>query len=527
MAIGSLELAKRGVLVTRLSASEDAASMDILCADKTGTITANRLSVAEVLPAEGFDDRSVILYGALASQEANQDPIDLAFLSAARERNITRASLPQKQFIPFDPKTRRTEAVVEYEARELKVMKGAIEVVTQECGLDSLNAGIEGKVGELAGRGYRVLGVALSDQEEQFRFCGIVALYDAPRPDSRDFIGRLEGLGVSVKMLTGDALPVAKEISEQVGLGNMMIRAPDLKKAAESEPLRAAEMAERSSGFAEVYPEDKYTIVKSLQSKGHITGMTGDGVNDAPALKQAEVGVAVSSATDVAKGAASAVLTEEGLSNVVALVEVGRMIYQRIVTWILNKIVKTFEVAVFVALAFLLTGYYVVSALDIVLLLFLVDFVTVSLATDRVRWSRQPEKWNVSGLVGVSALLGVFTVLELFGLLFVGLRYLGLSGDPAGLQTFTFTALFYLGMFTVLIVRERGRFWDSAPSRTLLGAIAADMIVAAVLVTTGLPGMKPIPVEYLGLIFTYVIVLSLAVNDGGKRLLMKRFGIGA
>ena len=525
MAIGSLELSKMGVLVTRLSASEDAASMDVLCVDKTGTITANRLSLAEVVPEEGFDEKSTILFGALASQEANQDQIDLAFISAARERSLINDTYAQTRFIPFDPGTRRTEAAVRSDGKEFRVMKGAVDVIARACGLD-VRGRIEAKMNDLAAKGYRTLGVAVSDTGSTFRFCGIVALYDAPRPDSKEFIGRLRDRGVAVKMLTGDALPVAREISAQVGLGDPIIRAPDLRREIEVKPLKGAEMAETSGGFAEVYPEDKYTIVKSLQAGGHITGMTGDGVNDAPALKQAEVGIAVSSATDVAKGAASAVLTEQGLSNIVSLVEVGRMIYQRVVTWILNKVVKTFEVAVFVALAFLLTGYYVVSALDILLLLFLVDFVTISLSTDRVRWSRHPEKWNVSGLVGVSALLGVFTVAELFGLLLFGLRYLGLSGDTPALQTFTFTALFYLGMFTVLIVRERGHFWDSAPSKTLAGAIAMDMIVGALLVTTGLPGLKPIPVEYLGIIFGYVLALSLVVNDQVKHLLMRRFGIG-
>jgi H+-transporting ATPase len=249
-------------------------------------------------------------------------------------------------------------------------------------------------------------------------------------------------------------------------------------------------------------------------------------VNDAPALRQAEVGIAVSNATDVAKGAASAVLTDEGLSNIVGLVEVGRMIYQRIVTWTVNKIVKTFEVAVFIAVAFLLTGYFVVSALDIVLLLFVVDFVTISLSTDRVRWSRQPEKWNVTGLAKVGVLLGVFTVAELFGLLFLGLRYLGLSNDTGSLQTFAFAALFYLGMFTVLIVRERGLFWDSAPSRTLMATIIADMTLVAVLVTVGIPGMTPIPLTSLALVFSYVLVLSLVVNDRVKHGLMRRCGIG-
>ena len=527
MAMGSLELAKKGVLVTRLSASEDAASMDILCADKTGTITANKLSVTSVMAAEGFDDDDVIANGALASQEANQDPIDAAFISAAGERNLLRASFIQKQFVPFDPKTRRTEAVIVSDGKEFRVMKGAVEAVAQACGSDLQRAGIEEKMNDFAARGYRTLAVAVSGPDGALRFCGLAALYDAPRPDSKKLIGELTGLGVSVKMLTGDALPIAREISNQIGLGDSLVRASDLKSEMEKQPSKAAEIAEKSSGFAEIYPEDKYLIVKSLQSAGHITGMTGDGVNDAPALRQAEVGIAVSNATDVAKGAASAVLTGEGLSNIVALVEVGRMIYQRIVTWTLNKVVKTFQVAVFIALAFFLTGYYVVSALDIILLLFFLDFVTISLSTDRVRWSRQPERWNVTGLVKVGVLLGGVTVIELFGLLFLGLRYLGLSGDIGRLQTFDFAALFYLGIFTVLVVRERGLFWNSVPSRTLMTALMADMILVGVLVTVGVPGMTPIPLTSLALVFSYVMVLSLTLNDRVKHVLMGRFGIAA
>jgi H+-transporting ATPase len=526
MAIGSLELAKKGVLVTRLSASEDAASMDILCADKTGTITANKLSITNVLPAEGFDEDHLIMYGALASQEANQDPIDLAFISAARQKNLLNGSYVQKQFTPFDPSTRRTEAVIASNEGEFRVMKGAVDAVAQACGAGSWNAGLEEKMRDFASRGYRTLAVAESGSDGEFRFCGLVALYDAPRPDSRDLIGHLKDLGVSVKILTGDALPIAREISDQVGLGNSLVRASELKDEIAGQPLNAAKIAEASSGFAEVYPEDKYTIVKSLQSGGHITGMTGDGVNDAPALRQAEVGIAVSNATDVAKGAASAVLTEPGLSNIVSLVEVGRMIYQRIVTWTLNKVVKTFEVAVFIALAFLLTGYYTVSALDIVLLLFLVDFVTISLSTDRVTWSRNPERWNVSALMKTGLALGMFTLVELFGLLVIGLRYLGLSNDVASLQTYTFAALFYLGMFTVVILRERRFFWSSVPSKTLATAIAVDMVVAAALVTIGLPGLKPIPLTYLAIVFSYVTVVSLVVNDRAKHYLVRRFGVG-
>lgn len=527
MAIGSLELAKKGVLVTRLSASEDAASMDILCADKTGTITSNKLSITDVISAEGFHDDDVIANGALASQEANQDPIDVAFISAAKERNLVSDSYVQKRFIPFDPKTRRTEALVVSGRGEYRVMKGAAETVAQACGLDLRGAGMGRKMDDFAARGYRTLAVAVSGPDSVLRFCGLVALYDAPRPDSKKLIRELAELGVFVKMLTGDALPIAREISSQVGLGDSLVRASDLKSETEKQPSKAIEVAEKSSGFAEIYPEDKYLIVKSLQAGGHITGMTGDGINDAPALRQAEVGIAVSNATDVAKGAASAVLIDAGLSNIVGLVKVGRMIYQRIVTWTLNKIVKTFQVAVFIALAFFLTGYYVVSALDIILLLLFLDFVTISLSTDGVRWSRLPEKWNVTGLVKVGVLLGGVTVAELLGLLFLGLRYLGLSDDIASLQTFSFAALFYLGIFTVLIVRERGLFWNSAPSRTLMVALIADMVLVAGLVTAGMPGVAPISLASLALVFSYAVAFSLAVNDRVKHALMVKFGIAA
>ncbi len=536
MTVGSLELSKKGVLVTRLSASEDAASMDVLCADKTGTITTNRLSVASVIPAEGFDEDDVVLNGALASQEANQDPIDLAFLAAARERKLPRGVVggyTLKEFTPFDPLTRRTEALVAApgeEGRTFRVTKGSAKAIEELCQLPPGDrADLDEKAGELGGRGYRTLAVALAGGESggRFRLCGLVALYDAPRPDSKELAARLRDLGVSVKVLTGDALPIAREIASEVGLGGSAIRAPDLRGGLSGGSPRtpASGVVERSDVFAEVYPEDKYEIVKTLQAGGHIVGMTGDGVNDAPALRQAEVGIAVSSATDVAKAAASAVLTSEGLSNIVTLIEVGRRIYQRIVTWTLNKIIKTFEVAVFVALAFLLTGYFVVSALDIVLLLFTVDFVTISLSTDTVRWSNRPDRWDVASLVRVGVLLGTFTVLELFGLLYIGLSFLGLSTNIGELQTFVFAALFFLGMFTVLIVRERGGFWASWPSRTLSFAVVLDMVAVGLLVTIGIPGVTPIRLTSLAVLLVYLASCSMLLNDQVKRALMRRFGL--
>ncbi len=524
MALGSLELAKKGVLVTRLGASEDAASMDVLCVDKTGTITSNKLSVAGVYARGRFTEDEVVLNGALASQEANQDPIDSAFLEAAKERGLLGKKFEIISFIPFDPSTRRTEAIIRSEGKTFRATKGAVEVLLKLCGEEQLEASLEESVNEFARKGYRTLGVAVSDTGK-FELCGIAALYDPPRTDSSKFIRELDSLGVSVKMLTGDALPIAREIATEVGLTGPITSFADIRSELQVNPSEAKTKIEVSEGFAEIYPEDKYLIVKHLQEGGHVVGMTGDGVNDAPALRQAEVGIAVSNATDVAKSAASSVLTNTGLLDMVSLIQVGRMIYQRMITWVLNKIVKTFQVAIFVAVAFLLIRRYVVSTLDIILLLFVIDFVTVSLSTDRVRGSSNPEKWNVSGLVKLSAALGVFTLAELFGLLFIGLKFLDLSREFGSLQTFVFASLFYLGMFTVLIVRERGVFWSSTPSKTLILAIGLDMLVVALLVTTGFLGIPPIPPEYLAIVVFYVAAVSFTINDAAKRFLIRSFRV--
>lgn len=526
MALGSIELAKLGVLVTRLTASEDVATMDTLCADKTGTITMNKLTVTDISPATGFTEDDVILYGALASQEANMDPIDLAFLTFAKDKKLLSQEYVQKKFYPFDPNTKRTEAVVQRNSTHFRVMKGAVRKIAELCGLkDEEIDRLEGSMGKLAGKGYRTLAVAINENTEKPRLVGLVAIYDTPRSDSPKLIQELKNLGISVKMLTGDALPIAKEIANKVGLGENIVKAPDLKKYAKENLIKAAETAEKSDGFAEIYPEDKYIIVKSLQSKSHIVGMTGDGVNDAPALKQAEVGIAVSNATDVAKGSASVVLTSEGLSSIVDLIKTGRMIYQRIISWILNKVIKTFTIVVFVTLSFMFTGLFVVSAFDMVLLLFLTDFVTLSLATDQVRWSHKPNTWKITEIVKVAIVLGVITLIEHFGLLYIGLKYFGLQSSIPELNTFVFEMLFFSGVFTIFMVRERGHFWSSVPSRTLLLAIILDMIFVGVVSTVGIPGLASIPLYYTLGIAAYYFILTFLVNDSMKYLLIKYTGI--
>lgn len=528
MALGSAELAKRGVLVTRLSASEDAATMDVLCVDKTGTITMNQLAVTGVIPLENAKDSDVLFAGALASQEANQDPIDLAFLAAAKAHHVfdDMPVITPISFAPFDAKNRRTEAVVEQSGQRFRVMKGAVRTVAEACGLQppAIEA-LEARVSESALKGYRTLAVARGPETGSPGLVGLVTLYDPPRPDAKQLISALHDLGVPVKMLTGDALAVASEIGKGVGLQNIR-RAADLKAASAQAGNEATDLLAGADGFAEVYPEDKYLVVQHLQSAGHVVGMTGDGVNDAPALRQAEVGIAVSSATDVAKGAASVVLTDQGLTDIVALVEQGRTIYQRILTWIINKISRTILKSAFVAIAFVVTGHFVVSAFAMLLLTFMTDFAKITLATDHVQPSRKPENWNIGGFITVSVVLGVAMVAE--ALLFLLLCWAPFELAPIGdvkdkpLHTFSFLILIYFAVFSVLSARERRWFWATMPSKSLMVALTADALVGTVLALVGLPGLAPLPWWQMLAIFGFAMISCLVVNDSVKVLLIKQ-----
>ncbi len=518
MAVGSKELAKRGVLVTRLSAAEDAATMDVLCVDKTGTITMNQLAVTGVILLGTATEADVLFAGALASQEANQDPIDLAFLAAAKERHVFDdfSKATPLSFAPFDARNRRTEAVVEQNGQRLRVMKGAVRTVAQACGQDpSAIETLEARVSESALRGYRTLAVARGPETGVPELIGLVTLYDPPRPDAKQLIAALHDLGVPVKMLTGDALAVASEIARGVGLPNVR-RVADLKAADAQAGNKAVDLLAGADGFAEVYPEDKYIVVQHLQAAGHVTGMTGDGVNDAPALRQAEVGIAVSTATDVAKGAASVVLTAPGLTNIVTLVEQGRTIYQRILTWIINKISRTILKAAFVAIAFVVTGKFVVSAFAMLLLVFMTDFAKIALATDHVRPSKKPETWNIGGFIVVSVVLGFAMLVEALLLLWIGWSYFGLATNNNALYTFSFLTLLYLAAFSIVSARERRRFWTTLPSKALVVALVADVLVGTVLPLVGLPGLIPLPWWQTLAIFAYAMVSCLAVNDAVK-----------
>ncbi len=523
MAVGSKELAKRGVLVTRLSAAEDAATMDVLCVDKTGTITMNQLAVTEVIPQEHSTETDVLIAGALASQEANQDPIDLAFLAVAKERKIfdNAPAFTPVSFAPFDAKNRRTEAVVEQNGTRMRVMKGAVRTIAETCGLQApAIEALEVRVNASAAKGYRTLAVARGPETGTPSLIGLVSLFDPPRPDAKELIAALRGLGVSVKMLTGDALPVATELARGVGLPNIRPMA-ELKAAIAAPGSTSVDLLAGVDGYAEVFPEDKYIVVQHLQASGHVTGMTGDGVNDAPALRQAEVGIAVSTATDVAKGAASVVLTAPGLTNIVALVEQGRTIYQRILTWIVNKISRTILKASFVSIAFVLTGKFVVSVFAMLLLTFMTDFAKISLSTDHVRWSKRPETWQIGGFVTVSVVLGIAMVAEALAFLWICWSRFGLATSDSALYTFSFLLLLYFAVFSVVSARERRAFWSTMPGKALIVALAADALVGTILTRVGIPGLMPLTWSQTLAILAYAAVSCLIVNDAVKVVIIK------
>ncbi len=529
MAVGSKELARRGVLVTRLSAAEDAATMDVLCVDKTGTITMNQLAVTGVIALEGATEADVLAAGALASQEANQDPIDLAFLAAAAKAHVfdNAPKAVPVSFAPFDAKNRRTEAVVEQDGKRVRVMKGALRTIAGACGLAAPQIdALEARVSASAAKGYRTLAVARGPETGAPALLGLVSLYDPPRADAAAAHRRAPGP-------RGGGEDAHRR--RAAGRDRDRARRGIAQHPAHGRPEGRGRAARRgyagalagTDGFAEVFPEDKYVVVKQMQAAGHVTGMTGDGVNDAPALRQAEVGIAVSTATDVAKGAASVVLTDAGLTNIVALVEQGRTIYQRILTWIINKISRTILKAAFVAVAYVATGKFVVSAFAMLLLTFMTDFAKIALSTDHVRPSRRPETWNIGGYVAVSVVLGLAMVAEALVALWIGWSRFGLATDDNALYTSSFLMLLYFAVFSVVSARERRAFWSTMPSKTLVAALVADAATGTVLTRVGLPGLLPLPWSQTLAIFAYAMFSCLAVNDAVKVAMIKWRVFGA
>ena len=521
-AVGAMELAKKEVLVTGLGSIEDAASIDVLCLDKTGTVTQNKISVVDSAAFSGYKKEDVATIASLASEEEGEDAIDLAVIGYARTMRADLDAYKQTSFTPFDPSTKRSEAIIDAKGKRFRAVKGASQIVISMCGgIDKeTRENADKTVEELSRRGYRTLAVARSEDDdlENLQLVGLLSLADPPRPDSKSMVEEARKLGIKPVMLTGDNITIAKEMAREVSIGDKIIRMADLEGLNEAEQ---AKTVEECDGFAEVYPEDKYRIVKLLQSKGHMVGMTGDGVNDAPALKQAEMGIAVSSSTDVAKASASVVLTEPGTKVIIDAVKTSRRIYQRMLTWVINKVTKTIQFVGLLTLGFFWLHDIAITLLGMSLLVFANDFVSMSLATDNVEYTGSPNKWNVKNITLASLVIGALFVAEGAIAILIGANYFHLGWGE--LQTFVMLTLIFTSQFRVNIVRERRYFWSSRPGRELLISTAAAIIGFALLGVYGVivPPITLYPVLFaLGFsaLFTFGI-------DPLKRYAFKKFGL--
>jgi H+-transporting ATPase len=520
--VGAMELAKKGALVTRLDSIEDAASIDVLCFDKTGTITQNRLSVAESIPFSGYTKEDVITTAALASQEEGMDIIDLAVIEYAKSMRVDFNAYKRISYTPFNPSIKRTEAIIGVDAKRFKVVKGAAQIVISMCrGIDEEDIGkADGIIEEFSLKGYRTIAVARSegDDLDNLKLAGLLPLSDPLRPDSKSMIEQALKLGIKPIMLTGDNVAIAREIAHQAGIGDNIIRMADIEGLSEDEQMK---VVGESNGFAEIYPEDKYKIVKLLQSRGHMVGMTGDGVNDAPALKQAEMGIAVSNATDVAKASASVVLTEPGVSVIINAVTISRQTYQRMLTWVINKVTKVIEFVGLLTLSFFWLHEIVLSLLGMSLLVFANDFVTMSLATDNVKHTPNPNKWNVKNITFASLIPGMLLVIEGILVILMGMKFFHLQWEK--LRTLVMLNLIFNSQFRVLIVRERRHFWSSIPGRELLILSTATLAGFALLGVYGII-VPSLPLHYVLFVLGFSAVFTLAI-DVPKYYLFKWFGL--
>ncbi|MBL4931779.1 plasma-membrane proton-efflux P-type ATPase [Clostridium paridis] len=481
-AVGATELSRKGVLVTKLDSIEDAASIDIFCFDKTGTITQNRLTVVDSVPFKEYTKEDVTEIAAAASKEEGMDAIDISIINYARTNNFNFDKYEQLEYTPFNPSIKRTEAMVKVNGNNHRIIKGAAQTIIGICNkIDKITMEkIEASINEFSQRGLRTIAVAISDPDDinMIKIVGLLGIADPPREDSKIMIEEIKRLGIKSLMLTGDSVAIAREIAEQVGIGNRIKKAGDLNNLNHNEQL---ELIRNSDGFAEVYPEDKYKIVKLLQENGHVVGMTGDGVNDSPALKQAELGTAVSSATDVAKASASIVLTKPGLSEIIDAVKVSRKTYQRMLTWVINKITKVVEVVVLFTVGFFWLHDIAISLLGMSLLVFANDFVTMSIATDNVKATDEPNEWDIKNITISSLILGVFFALEDLFIIFIGINYFHLEFEK--LRTLVMLSLVFNTQFRMLIVRERKHFWSSIPNKNLL-IVNITTIIGFILIGT-------------------------------------------
>jgi H+-transporting ATPase len=508
MAVGARQLAHQQAVVSHLPAVEELGGIDLLCSDKTGTLTQNRLAVAARWTAQGISDDDLLMVAALASRAEDNDLIDLAVMAAAGER----AAMRVDQFIPFDPVTKRTEALVcNSDGQMFRVSKGAPQVIAALCDGDGAATEVSGVVERFATHGHRSLGVARTDGSGSWRLMGVLALADPPREDSAATITAAQELGIDVKMVTGDQVAIGREIARQVGLGEQILDAATLDTAADDDDLGAR--VEATDGFAQVFPEHKYRIVRLLQARGHIVGMTGDGVNDAPALKQADAGIAVAGATDAARAAADVVLMAPGLSVIVAAIAQAREIFARLTSYATYRIAETIRVLLLITLAIVFMNFFPVTAVMIVFLALLNDGAILSIAYDHVRGSAKPVKWDMRVVLTIATVLGVIGVVATFVLFFLADKVFGLSHDF--IRTMIYLKLSVAGQLTIFLTRSRGPFWSRpAPAPLMLGAVIGAQTIATLIAVNGVL-MTPLGWRWAGLVWAYAVLWFL-FNDRVK-----------
>jgi H+-transporting ATPase len=521
MAVGARLLALKEAIVTRLASIEELAGVDVLCSDKTGTLTQSKLTVGDPFTLGDITPEQLILSGSLASRAENQDPIDLAVLSGLKDKSQLKL-YEIKHFQPFDPVHKRTEAtVMEKDGHAFKVTKGAPQVILAlDPNASKIQAEVDKAVNAFAARGFRSLGVARANGTGQWQFMGVIPLSDPLREDSKTTIDSAREMGLKVKMLTGDQIAIAREIGRQLDLGTNIMDASSFKEIKQHETGQVIDAIEQADGFAQVFPEHKYHIVDVLQQRGHIVGMTGDGVNDAPALKKADAGIAVSGATDAARAAADIVLMLPGLSTIIDAIKESRKIFQRMTNYATYRIAETIRVLLFMTLSILIFNFYPVTAIMIVLLAILNDGAVLSIAYDNVTYSKQPQIWNMRNVLGLATVLGVTGVIASFGLFYLGERVFHLSREI--IQSLMYLKLSVAGQLTIFLTRTRGPFWSIKPAKVLLIATGAAQVLATFITVYGL-FVTPIGWGWAGFVWGYAIVWFL-ITDRVKLIANKILG---
>ena len=520
MAVGARLLARKEAIVTRLAAIEELAGVDILCSDKTGTLTQNKLTLGDPFCVGDVPADQVILIAALASRAEDGDTIDKAVLDGLTKQQDTKA-YQVVHFQPFDPVHKRTEATVKgADGKEFKVTKGAPQMIMElSTNTGDIKADVEAAINEFASRGFRSLGVARTDPEGSWQFLGVLPLFDPPREQARETIATAREMGVKIKMVTGDQVAIAKETADKLGMGSHILDASGFGDTKHHETAQLAETIDRADGFAQVFPEHKYHIVDVLQQRGHIVGMTGDGVNDAPALKKSDCGIAVSGATDAARAAASIVLMTPGLSVIIDAIQESRKIFERMNSYAIYRIAETLRVLLFMTLAILVFNFYPLTAVMIVMLALLNDGAILSIAYDNVHYENKPEAWNMRMVLGIASVLGLLGPVASFGLFYIGEREFNL--DRPHLQTLMYLMLSVAGHLTIFLTRTRGPFWSIRPAKALLMAVFGTQILATLIAVYGV-FMTPLGWNWALAVWGYALVWFL-VSDRIKLFAYKVF----